>query len=204
MSVGIGTYVGPAPGSVLTPSNIVIYIASNDFKSGFPHAAEIGLLATVAANIYAPNGTIMLNQGASVTGAFYAKVVRAATKVSISLASGFGAPLQSKAVPMSETENAQKPETPKSYALLQNYPNPFNPTTLIRYALPQQANVTLTVYNLLGQEVARLVDEVQRAGYHEVRWDSRNIHGAFVSSGIYFYRISAGTYTDIKKMILLR
>jgi len=88
---------------------------------------------------------------------------------------------------------------PKEYNLAQNYPNPFNPVTKIRYSLPQQSNVSLIVYNILGQEVITLVNEQQPAGNYEVSFDATNL-----TSGIYLYKIQAGDYSDVKKMILLR
>jgi len=88
---------------------------------------------------------------------------------------------------------------PDEYNLAQNYPNPFNPVTKIRYSLPQQSNVSLIVYNILGQEVITLVNEQQPAGNYEVSFDATTL-----SSGIYLYKIQAGDYTDVKKMILLR
>ena len=88
---------------------------------------------------------------------------------------------------------------PTSYALEQNYPNPFNPTTIINYALPAQAFVRLTVYNVLGQEVETLVNEMQDAGNRSVEFNANNL-----PSGLYFYKITAGTFSDMKKMILLK
>jgi hypothetical protein len=90
-------------------------------------------------------------------------------------------------------------EVPAAYVLCQNYPNPFNPSTTIRYALPQTSFVTLTVYNTLGQQVAELVNEQQQAGYHDVVF-----RGDGLASGVYFYRIQAGDFVDVKKLILLR
>jgi photosystem II stability/assembly factor-like uncharacterized protein len=101
-------------------------------------------------------------------------------------------------------------EMPKAFALMQNYPNPFNPTTTIRYGLVQASDVILTVYNLLGQEVTRLVDDLQGAGYHQAVWDGRNKSGVQVGSGTYFYRIEAkpngggSIYTATKKLLLLK
>jgi len=100
-------------------------------------------------------------------------------------------------------------EIPVEYSLNQNYPNPFNPSTRIAYALPEQATVTLRIYNLLGQEVITLADNIQEAGYHEVMWNARNNVGQTVGTGVYFYRLEArGTsgevYSDFKKMLFLK
>jgi len=88
---------------------------------------------------------------------------------------------------------------PTDYVLYQNYPNPFNPTTKIQYGIPNSGPVTLQVYNLLGEVVTTLVNEQQPAGNYEVSFDAANL-----SSGIYLYKIQAGDYSDVKKMILLR
>ncbi|HEX7574118.1 MAG TPA: LamG-like jellyroll fold domain-containing protein [Bacteroidota bacterium] len=85
------------------------------------------------------------------------------------------------------------------FVLSQNFPNPFNPSTTIRYGLPRGADVTLVVYNALGQEVARLVDTHQESGYHEVRFDGMNL-----ASGVYFYRLRAGEFTQTRRLMLLR
>jgi len=97
---------------------------------------------------------------------------------------------------------------PENYKLAQNYPNPFNPTTTIEYGLPSSGTVSLKVYNLLGQEVATLASGDKNAGTHQVVWDGRTTLGTPVSSGLYFYRLdarsSAGAYTNLKKMLLLK
>jgi hypothetical protein len=91
-------------------------------------------------------------------------------------------------------------EIPMEYSLGQNYPNPFNPTTSIRYAIPVQANVTLKVFNIVGQEVATLLNnEVQNRGSHIVTFDARNL-----ATGVYFYRLEAGKFNEVRKMLLLK
>jgi hypothetical protein len=89
--------------------------------------------------------------------------------------------------------------TPNRYELAPNYPNPFNPTTSIRYGLPREVMVRLEVFNILGQRVATLVDQVQKPGFYNILWDA-----APLSSGIYFYRLDAEEFSQTRKMVLLR
>ncbi len=93
---------------------------------------------------------------------------------------------------------------PEAFALGQNYPNPFNPSTSIKYQVSQAAYVRLIVYNTLGVEVARLVDGNLEAGYYTISWDGKDNLGKTVSTGIYLYKMEAGTYTDVKKMIYVK
>ena len=88
---------------------------------------------------------------------------------------------------------------PVAFLLYQNSPNPFNPTTTIRYGLPQQSHVTLTIYNTPGQQVALLQNGEQGAGYHEVKFDPRNL-----GSGVYFYKLHAGDFVEIRRLLLVR
>lgn len=87
----------------------------------------------------------------------------------------------------------------KDYALYQNYPNPFNPSTNITYAIPLGSYVTLKVFNILGKEIATLVNEYQNAGSYKVQFD-----GKYLSGGIYFYQITAGNFTQTRKLSLLK
>jgi hypothetical protein len=96
-------------------------------------------------------------------------------------------------------EAAEAEALPTDFALDQNYPNPFNPTTTIQYALPEAVHVRVSVFNLLGQEVATLVDQVLQAGRHEVRWDAGQL-----SSGMYIYVIDAGSFRESRRMVLLK
>jgi len=93
---------------------------------------------------------------------------------------------------------------PENYELNQNFPNPFNPQTTIRYAIPKSGRVQLEVYNVLGQKVRSLVDAQMPAGYHEAVWNGTDHHSVPVASGVYFYRITTGTFNAYKKMLLVK
>ena len=93
---------------------------------------------------------------------------------------------------------------PIEFRLSQNYPNPFNPETNIEYQLPQAGFVNLTVFNILGQNVRTLVDGYQDAGYYSAHWNGANESGVKVPSGIYFYRVTAGDFSQTKKMMMLK
>ncbi len=90
-------------------------------------------------------------------------------------------------------------EIPKEFALYQNYPNPFNPTTTIEFDLPERSYVRLVVYDVLGREIERVVDEELDGGRYKVKFDASNL-----SSGVYFYVLDAGKFRDVKKMVLVR
>ena len=93
---------------------------------------------------------------------------------------------------------------PVTYILHQNYPNPFNPVTTLRYDLPENSLVNVTVYDMLGRQVKTLINQTQDAGYRSIVWDATNDYGKPVSAGIYLYQIQAGEYISTKKMILLK
>jgi len=93
---------------------------------------------------------------------------------------------------------------PTSYALQQNYPNPFNPTTTIEYELPVTGQVEMSIYTILGEKVVTLVNEVEKAGFYRVQWNGRDMNAHSVASGVYFYRVHAGQFTSVKKMLMLK
>ena len=95
--------------------------------------------------------------------------------------------------------NESKIMNPTVFMLFQNYPNPFNPITIIKYDLPKAGRVTLKIYDVLGRKVATLINEEKPAGRYQVEFN-----GSSFASGVYFYRIQAGNYSSVKKMILLK
>ena len=104
------------------------------------------------------------------------------------------------AVPRSVVTSVENfDQLPVRFSLQQNFPNPFNPETAIRYSLAKSENVKLAVYDLLGREVTVLINEKQYAGHHEISFDARNL-----ASGVYFYRLSAGSFVDTKRMLVVK
>jgi hypothetical protein len=104
------------------------------------------------------------------------------------------------AVPTEVVVGVDNPsEIPVEFSLQQNYPNPFNPVTTINYSIPKSEYVRLVVYDILGRKVAILIDREQNAGKYNIPFDANSL-----ASGVYFYRIEAGTFNEIKKMMLLK
>ena len=95
-------------------------------------------------------------------------------------------------------------QLPHILELYPNYPNPFNPVTTLRYDIPENSHVTITIYDMLGRQVKTLINQTQDAGYRSVIWDATNDYGKPVSAGIYLYQIQAGEYISTKKMVLLK
>ena len=98
----------------------------------------------------------------------------------------------------------QNTTQPTDFTLEQNYPNPFNPETTIRYSLPQETKVELTIFNVLGQKITTLLSKVQVAGSHRIQWNGLDAHGRSMPSGVYIYRIKAGQFIDSRRLVLLR
>jgi len=93
---------------------------------------------------------------------------------------------------------------PLEYNLYQNFPNPFNPTTIIKYELNKQERIVIDIYSINGEHVKRLVDQMQNAGTHEIKWDGKNDKGKLVSSGIYLYQLVVDNQQLSKKMMFLK
>ena len=99
--------------------------------------------------------------------------------------------------PVSVSETASM--LPASFELEQNFPNPFNPTTSIRYSVPQSSHVALTIFDILGREIRTLINEVQSPGHYTVTFDGRDL-----ASGVYFYRLTSGSFSATKKFVMVK
>tara|TARA_B100000315_G_C14007377_1_gene332938 strand:+ start:91 stop:408 length:318 start_codon:yes stop_codon:yes gene_type:complete len=98
----------------------------------------------------------------------------------------------------------REPVIPSTFALHQNFPNPFNPITTLSYDLPNDSDVRLAIFDMLGNEVATLVNTNQQAGFRSVQWDATDSMGRSVSAGVYLYQIRASDYVQTQKMVLLK
>lgn len=161
-----------------------------------------------------PDGSLQITESAPLT---YARAGLMAVAYKNGFVAVFGGRTgrghQGKVVPYIETLEEitsieEENELPKEFTLNQNYPNPFNPSTVISYQLPAAGHVSLKIFDQLGREIATLVDEFQQAGKHNSQFSIRNPsagrQGSQLSSGIYFYRLTAGAYSSTKKMLLLK
>ena len=206
------SYFGPEQGAAVDASDILVYVEGVNGRKGklhsAPKAAKVGDKVRFFGNIYAPNGTIHLRHKSQSTGAFIGKDVILGVQAEVFLQSGWDTPnviydpasLQ-VAKPVVLNIAAEKPED--SIDLL-NYPNPFNPSTIIHYVLDEPSYVRLTVYNVLGQEVRRLVNAVQTTGEHYMEWDGRNSAGQAVAPGVYLSRLETSQSVTVRKMVMAK
>jgi len=155
-----------------------VSIAQNQLRSG----------------VIASGGGMMENSNYKITGTIGQPAIGISSTQSNTLISGFWYEVLT-------STNAEKENDflPGKFQLEQNYPNPFNPSTIIRYGLPKTTNVKLEVFDITGQIIEKLVDEEQPAGYYEINFNAQQL-----ASGMYFYRIQAGSFNQVKKMILIK
>ena len=199
-----GTTLAPKSGTTLKGADIVIYVAGSDGPLlGLPPAALFGPNNVVTANCYAPNGTIYGMFGAKLTGALLGNKVITGIGVQLSLSTAFSG-LGKAGGDEAQSPEGEDPGIPKSFGLDQNYPNPFNPVTTIGYRLPVDCRVKIDIFNILGQRVATLIDEDQIAGSHRLLWSGTDSRGLKVNSGVYFCRLTAKDYTEVRKMMVLK
>jgi hypothetical protein len=155
---------------------------------------EVKAIATGSADTRVDNITLGSTYSLSDFGTNYSTVVLAVTNLT-NTATIF----TYAATPYTGVEESTLNGTPRSFVLDQNYPNPFNPLTKIKFQLPSKELVTLKVYDIMGREVAILVNGIRDAGNHTVQWSA-----ASLSSGVYWYRLTAGTFVQTNKMLLLK
>jgi hypothetical protein len=201
---GTNLFAGTQRGVYLSTNNGTSWTAVND---GFPSNPKIGTLVVNGSNIFAgTNGGgvyLSTNNGSSWTIVNSGLTNYYVTALAISGTNIF-AGTQGAGVwkrPLSDLTAVTKEinDSPKDYILAQNYPNPFNPSTLITYSLPSSSNVKLVVYNTLGQSIKIIDNEYKQAGSYSI-----NFNASDLPSGIYFYKLEAGQFSQIKKMILIK
>lgn len=189
-----------------------------DFIIGVPWASPKGVTFAGSALIYSGKSGNILGQidgsdtadlfgysvaiASDMNGDGKAEVIVGAPAVDSGGNNVFGAAYVYSLVSTNAPE--EKDNQPTSFELSQNYPNPFNPTTTIRYSLSKREKVTLEIFNLLGERVKVLADEMQTAGEHLAVWDGKDKSGRGLPSGIYFYRLQGEDFSETKKMLLLK
>jgi hypothetical protein len=174
-------------------------------STGFPTNSFISSLAVSGTDLFA--GTYSGVFRSTVGGTIWTAVSTGLTDTSVSSLAVSGTDLFAGTNggvwrrPMSEMVSVKLTSNPlpTKFNLDQNYPNPFNPSTTIKFELPRASQVSLTVYDVLGRQVSVLVNEKRDAGSYEVKFNGSNL-----ASGVYFYRLQAGSYVDTKKLLLLR
>jgi 5'-nucleotidase/UDP-sugar diphosphatase len=204
--IDLAPYASPLTGVMDLMDVVDQFVADHTIDNmGIANSLKAQLNATLSA-LKADRSKVAVNTLKAFTNHVSAQSGKHITEESASrlifLASNLSTAIQPTV--MATTFSGQDAGLPTSVQLCQNYPNPFNPTTVISYTLPAAAQVRLTVLNLLGQEVKVLVNDFVEAGSHNATWDGRGADGQSVASGIYFYRIHAGSCLETRKMLLLK
>jgi|GEM_PF-519804 len=202
----LGMLIGPADGSSVSASDFIIYVRGMNGENGGlleePLAVSFGNFAEIDANIYAPNGSIVIKGNSTLEGSFVAKDIQIGRNTAITLDSYWASFAPSVAVAQADKDQTKESitaEIPEEFALGQNYPNPFNPTTTIPFSLPEASHVKLVVYDMLGRLVDTIVEGELSAGYHNASFDASRY-----PSGTYIYRIEASNFTSVQKMVLVK
>jgi uncharacterized repeat protein (TIGR02543 family) len=181
-----GEFLGAVKGNLLAEHTTPVVIMSR--AEGRHVYVDLAVLGLNAQSVSRPGEVVVLR----FTGSPYVRLASTAARNSGNL------PLKV------ETVKGAGELAPTAYDLAQNYPNPFNPSTTIGYAIPDDGQVRLVVYNILGEQVALLVNEFQTSGIYQVQWDGKDLNHRPVPSGVYFCRIQAGSFSSMKKMLLLK
>jgi len=164
-------------------------------------ATSLAAQTKVTNSVIGSGGTPVTGGSSQIVGTVGQAAIGQATSPANDIKSGFW---QQTAGLITSVEELSTTAMPTEFRLQQNYPNPFNPQTTIRYDLPVQSDVRLTLFDVLGRTVRTLVDAKQPAGAHTAVWDGRDDRGRQLASGVYVYRITAGTFKKSAKMLLLK
>ena len=197
------TRIGDVSLQLRSPNGTIVTLkpssaaSSNDMICIFDNAADTSLSADYNQAPYSrlikPSGALTAFNGANVTG--YWKLT-----VTDNAVNNRGRMTAWGLLPTVVTSNGTNNQgTPRTYSLSQNYPNPFNPETAITFALPREEFVKLTVYDMLGKEIKTLVNQKLQPGSHSFNFDAGEL-----ASGMYFYNLTAGEFSETKKMILVK
>jgi hypothetical protein len=193
-----------APKSVVGTSPAVAFLgrSATITLSGDVYSATLDLVGVTARSVTVPEGLQyewnVVDGVTKIAVAGTEPVVNAAITVVVESGESLELYGSVNEVPFA-TRSQKVPVIPSDYSLSQNYPNPFNPETTIEFGLPEDAQVKVTVFNVLGQVATELVDAEMTAGYHVVTWDAGEM-----ASGVYFYRIQADNFTATKRMVLMK
>ncbi|MCB0305753.1 MAG: T9SS type A sorting domain-containing protein, partial [Calditrichaeota bacterium] len=171
------------------------------FKSIQTKKIDLSRYASLSGTVIAPHAKFNAMSYVYFRGAIYARDIEFGNGVT---ALHHDAPAVAPKVIAGEENAAGSDLIPVAYALEQNYPNPFNPSTTIRFSLAEAGTVSLKIYNVRGQLVKTLLSSSLEAGSHQVNWNGLNQQGSQVASGVYFYHLQAGSFQQIKKMILMK
>ena len=158
----------------------------------------VGAGGTVAGELVDGGGTVVTYINSTNSNPF---TLIATNPGNYTVNAGRSSPLRwdSASVNIVITDVSDNSQHPNEFRLYNNYPNPFNPTTIIRYSIPEASFTSIRIYNELGKEVSALVNETKSAGTYEVEFNASNL-----SSGVYYYKLQAGSFTETKKMILTK
>jgi hypothetical protein len=188
------------------PSDLVKFEGVTSKLKGFVIRADEGSITFVWADLTAKNAMVFKTNEALVTLKFSPKIENGTVGLTLDSWSELN-DADGTVITMVKltTPTIQIGNIPSVFSLSQNYPNPFNPSTSIQFGLPVQAPVTMEIYNILGVKVRTLLQgEVMSAGIHQMEWNGKDDAGASVTSGVYLYRINAGTFQVTKKMMMLK
>jgi C1A family cysteine protease len=182
---GYHSVVLDAPVEISSGNDVYAVVKFTDASITYPVVVDAGYTTTQT--------TYMSSSGAA--GTWYDMGANAGVDIAIRLRGTY---------PLSQSVDDEGILRPFTFSLSENYPNPFNPKTTIKYSLKVRTSVSIVVYNLLGQEIRTLVDEVKPAGLYETNWDGTDADGNEMATGVYFYQIRADDFAETKKMLLLK